>query len=1235
MRRKTPITCFLKSMLKRKTPIRRQDPLQFLMLEDRVTPSNFDVTSSANAGSGTLREAVFLANTLPGADTVTFTIPGVVFLTSEIAITDNITISGNNFAPTISGSGTNRIFNTDGGTSSTVVTISGLSLTSASSTDGGAVNIGDEIVNFNDCFFNFNTSSGDGGAINIQSGGTLNLTRCSLTGNTAASSGGAIYFNVGGSGKFIDSAIVGNKATGTGGGLYFFGNVTAGGLTVRNTTISGNSSGASGGGIVLPNLNGTLLVQNSTIVNNTADTLGGGIVRPNGSGTITLVSSIVSGNVNAAAPDISSIDFVNVNYSAVGSNLGFSLSGSSGNNLAFGTDLKLRSLKYNGGYAPSTHAFEYNSPLRNAGSNPAGLTTDQRGAYRDDGGIDIGAFELNTLVTNTNDGGVGSLRNAVNESNLVVGTDTITFDSSFNSPQIVQVFSSELSLTDAASIVGVSANLTTLRGNGFHRIFNLSGAPASSFFNISGLTISGGASADGAGIFLSKQNLLLSYCSVVDNIGNTQGGGIYMNDTGSLSIFNCTIANNISYLGAGINVSNQGGLLAIVDSTVTGNTAYYSGGGVYFMGPGGSGDFVRNSTITKNTAGVFGGAGGGIFHNSSLPMDIISSVVSGNSSPVAPDISNFVGTVNVTTSAIGSVSGWTFGTGSGNLSPGIDLKLGPLANNSGPTLTHLPAVDSPLRGKGSNPGGLLVDQRSLPRTDGVGNVDIGAVQVNTTSVVSITRNNSTPTSAASVGWTVVLNDPLTGVNYTDFALTGAGASGASITSVTGSGTTYTVTAATGNDGALGLNFINSVGLSLLPTNLPFAGPSYFVDKNPLTVGIASNLALVNDAKVGPSRLSFTATYSETMDTTSTPSFSFPTPGENPGGSFVLSSSSWTTPTTFVANYNVNDLNATIYNIDVRVSGGKDTGGNLFGSFTKADLIILDTENPIVTSITLGNPPLNSLPAETWSVKFNEPVTGLTAANFSLMNGGLSGTPAVSSVLGVGTDWNVAASGYAGQGTLALYVTGTAGVTDSSGNPLGALPVAGPAYSIDPIAPRVLQVQVNDGSAQRSRVTSVTVTFLEPVAFAGAPAAAFTLTGPNGPVTLAVDLSASSSIETVAKLTFSGSNAEYSSLKDGRYTLSILSSQVSDLAGNPLDGNGDGAGGDNYNLVGAPGTAPNLFRLFGDINGDGTVDGVIDFPAFGAAFNVTAPNSPFDFNGDGIVEGAIDFPAFGARFNVSL
>jgi hypothetical protein len=189
-----------------------------------------------------------------------------------------------------------------------------------------------------------------------------------------------------------------------------------------------------------------------------------------------------------------------------------------------------------------------------------------------------------------------------------------------------------------------------------------------------------------------------------------------------------------------------------------------------------------------------------------------------------------------------------------------------------------------------------------------------------------------------------------------------------------------------------------------------------------------------------------------------------------------------------------------------------------------------------------------------------------------------------------------------------------------------------AFEMQP--PRVLTVAVNGGAVQRSRVTDVTVTFDAPVTLPAAPAAAFRLsrTGPGGPtgdVTLAVDLSGSTAMRTVARLTFSGPLTESGSLIDGQYTLTIFGGQITGPGGLSVDGDGDGTpGGDGV---------ASLYRLYGDVTGDRFVNGA-DFALFRTAFgtNTGDPNynAAFDVNGDGFVNGA-DFAAFRTNFGLSI
>jgi hypothetical protein len=169
------------------------------------------------------------------------------------------------------------------------------------------------------------------------------------------------------------------------------------------------------------------------------------------------------------------------------------------------------------------------------------------------------------------------------------------------------------------------------------------------------------------------------------------------------------------------------------------------------------------------------------------------------------------------------------------------------------------------------------------------------------------------------------------------------------------------------------------------------------------------------------------------------------------------------------------------------------------------------------------------------------------------------------------------------------------------------------------APQVSAVSVNNGAAQRSRVTTMSVSFDQSVTLPTAPESAFRLNSQSDTrevgLVAAVDSSGPGKVVT---LTFNGGAVDGTSLADGRYTLTVFASQVS-MGGDQLDGDGDGNGGDDYVLVGDTSTAPKLFRLFGDGDGDGDVD-AIDFGAFRAALASTTDLS-FDGDGDGDVDSA--------------
>jgi len=92
------------------------------------------------------------------------------------------------------------------------------------------------------------------------------------------------------------------------------------------------------------------------------------------------------------------------------------------------------------------------------------------------------------------------------------------------------------------------------------------------------------------------------------------------------------------------------------------------------------------------------------------------------------------------------------------------------------------------------------------------------------SVTFMDRGMVSPTNSASLNWTVTFSEIVTGVDVSDFSLAATGVSGASISSVTGSGTTYTLTINTGSgSGSLGLNLADYDSIMDAALN-PLGGP---------------------------------------------------------------------------------------------------------------------------------------------------------------------------------------------------------------------------------------------------------------------------------------------------------------------------------------------------------------------------------------------------------------------------
>ena len=232
-----------------------------------------------------------------------------------------------------------------------------------------------------------------------------------------------------------------------------------------------------------------------------------------------------------------------------------------------------------------------------------------------------------------------------------------------------------------------------------------------------------------SGIQLSGSTSTVSNSTFNNNFSGIRSGG-------TLRVDNSTFNNNGflddvfhgTPVGTGGGICNDG-TLSVTNSTFANNSAY-NGGGIYNDGT----LSVTNSTFANNSATM----GGGISSNVIGTLTLNNMIVAGNTGDdiygqVQPTsaynlIGDGAGITNINQLAQSNL----IGTTANPLNP----KVGPLANNGGPTQTMAPLSGSPAINAGSN--ALAVDANGSPLTTdqrGAGfprvlghSVDIGAYE---------------------------------------------------------------------------------------------------------------------------------------------------------------------------------------------------------------------------------------------------------------------------------------------------------------------------------------------------------------------------------------------------------------------------------------------------------------------------------------------------------------------------
>jgi hypothetical protein len=528
----------------------------------------------------------------------------------------------------------------------------------------------------------------------------------------SAQGGGAYVSQATGVCNFVNSTLAANLALGAAGGAGgaggAAGNDSQGNYgTPGQPGLAGSDGPGQGGGLYAAA--GIFLLASDTIATNAATNDAAGLCYA-GAQPFYLNNVLVAQNVAPTNREVEG------NFVSFGGNLIAIRTGFAGTPAA--TDLlgtaslpinpRLGTLcNYGGGtltinLLPGSPAIDAGIIGLSFGANNQYLPTDQRGAgfaRITNGSVDIGAYEYQPhLVTNTQDSGPGSLRQAISD-----GSDAapIVFDPSL-AHQTIHLTSGELLLSQNVTISGSAAPGLTI-SNSAGRAFNVA---ISATAALTDLTINSCQASLGAGVY-NAGNLTLSNCTLSNNQA-ANGGALYQ-ISGWVNVINCTIYGNHAKTGTG-----KGGGVNIATGTL----------------------FLRNTTFAQNTSVQ----GGGLYVSPYAIADIGNTLMAGDAtaSGAGDEVSGHVISRghNLVARTDRYSNGWRTSDITGSLSNPVIANVGLLQQNGGATATvaikgNSPAVDAGDNSLAVDASGyaLATDQRGRPRIDVDGTVDIGAFEL--------------------------------------------------------------------------------------------------------------------------------------------------------------------------------------------------------------------------------------------------------------------------------------------------------------------------------------------------------------------------------------------------------------------------------------------------------------------------------------------------------------------------
>jgi len=234
-------------------------------------------------------------------------------------------------------------------------------------------------------------------------------------------------------------------------------------------------------------------------------------------------------------------------------------------------------------------------------------------------------------VTNLNDAGAGSLRDAIGQANAAAGADTVQFQ-----PGLAGMIplASEIAITDTLHVAGSGVGTIKVDGNLATRLFKVQDAGGADIIaTFSGMTLANGHAPDeGGAIWANGDDVTVVGCIFDGNIANTRGGAIFVAEgnlsidasgiwnsrtgstggailfsAGDLSITRSLIQDNASEFGGGLSALSPRVSVTISDTTFRNNSADHTGGGIWASTA--TSFKVSRSAFVDNTTGQPNGGG--------------------------------------------------------------------------------------------------------------------------------------------------------------------------------------------------------------------------------------------------------------------------------------------------------------------------------------------------------------------------------------------------------------------------------------------------------------------------------------------------------------------------------------------------------------------------------------------------------------------------------------------------